>query len=156
MTEPSRTEVDRFVRVTQIIAAAVALAIPIYVVVAWIVAPTMPVASDNGQLITIMAVVLGALSIGQLAAAQLLVSTRMRGLTKLDDAGQRLVGYRTTVIIAFALRESIAIFGLVLSLLGGDPRWALGFGAVALLSMLLGWPRRSAMERLAATVPPIG
>ena len=63
---------------------------------------------------------------------------------------------RIVFIIAFALREAVAIYGLVLSFLNGDIRWALGFGAVALMSMLLGWPKKLTMVQLGSEVPPIG
>ena len=101
MTEPSHTEVDQFVWITHIIAAAIAAAVPIYVAVAWVVAPTSSMMAGDRHLITTMAVIFGAVSIGVLAAAHLLGASRMRSLAKLGDARQRLGGYRTTVIIAF-------------------------------------------------------
>lgn len=139
-----------------IIAAAITVTVPIYVAVAWLLAPTSAVMADEPQMITLMAGVLAVLSVGNLVASALLVSSRRRSLARLSDPRERLAGYRVAVIIAFALREAVAIFGLVLSLLSGDPGWAVGLGAVALLSMLAGWPRRSDIARLASAVPPIG
>jgi F0F1-type ATP synthase membrane subunit c/vacuolar-type H+-ATPase subunit K len=139
---------------TNIIAAAIAASVPIYMVIAWLVAPTLE-KSEGGELVPLLAGIFAVLSAGHLVLAQVLFASRVRAAEKLPTPEERLASYRVTVIIAFALREAVAIYGLVLSLLSGDPRWCLGFGAVALASMALGWPRRSAMERLASDVPPI-
>lgn len=56
--------------------------------------------------------------------------------------------YRQAIIVAFALREGAAIIGLVITLLTRDVRWALALGAVAVLAMLLGWPKPAAWQRL--------
>jgi len=55
----------------------------------------------------------------------------------------------------YRLFNSTTLTSILRDLNSGDPRWALGFRAVALASMLMGWPKRSEMERLAAEVPPI-
>ena len=51
-----------------------------------------------------------------------------------------------------------AIVGLVITMLTGDLRWCLALAAAALLAMLLGWPRRADMARLAGdpAAAPIG
>lgn len=156
MQHTTQSSIDQFARVVFIIAAALAASVVIYVAVAWIVAPKMTSPGLDSEQLHLMALILAVLSIGHLAAAQALFTSRLRAAAKLPSPGQRLESYRTSFILAFALREAVAIYGLVLSFLSGDVRWCLGFGAVALLSMLLGWPRRSAMERLASEVPPIG
>jgi len=60
--------------------------------------------------------------------------------------------------VSFAMRESAAIIGLVISLLTGDLRWCLALSAAAVLAMLLGFPRRADMVRLAGdpAAAPIG
>ena len=146
---------DQFARTTMILAGAIAASVPIYMAVAWLVAPTVASASGSDDLVPLLAGIFAVLSAGHLVLAQLLFTSRVRAAEKLPTPEERLARYRVAVIIAFALREAVAIYGLVLSLLGGDPRWCLGFGAVALVSMVLGWPRRSTMERLASDVPPI-
>jgi F0F1-type ATP synthase membrane subunit c/vacuolar-type H+-ATPase subunit K len=150
-----KPSIDQFARTTNIIAFAIAAAVPIYIVVAWLVAPTVATAPGYEELVPLLAGIFAVLSAGHLVLAQVLFASRVRAAEKLPTPEERLASYRVTVIIAFALREAVAIYGLVLSLLGGDPRWCLGFGAVALVSMALGWPRRSVMERLASDVPPI-
>jgi hypothetical protein len=87
---------------------------------------------------------------------QILYASRLRAAEKLPSPGQRLENYRVTVILTFALRGTVAIFGLVLSFLSGNIRWCFGFAAVALVSMLKGWPKPSTAERLASELPPIG
>lgn len=150
-----KPSIDHSARTTTILAAAIAASVPIYMVVAWLVAPTVATASGNAELVPLLAGIFMVLSAGHLVLAQLLFASRVRAAEKLPTPVERLAAYRVAVIIAFALREAVAIYGLVLTLLGGDPRWCLGFGAVALVSMVLGWPRRTAMERLASEVPPI-
>jgi len=44
----------------------------------------------------------------------------------------------------------------VLTLLTGELAGCLALSAGALAAMLMGWPRRSAMERLASNIVPIG
>jgi F0F1-type ATP synthase membrane subunit c/vacuolar-type H+-ATPase subunit K len=96
------------------------------------------------------------LSLGHLLAAQILFAARVRAAEVLPTPEQRLAAYRVAVILAFAIREAVAIYGLVLSFISGDLRWCFGFGAIALVSMMMGWPRRSTMERLGSEIPPIG
>jgi F0F1-type ATP synthase membrane subunit c/vacuolar-type H+-ATPase subunit K len=156
MQQTAPSSIDQFARVVFIIAGALAASVLVYMAVAWFVAPSTTSPGLGSEQLQLMALVLAVLSIGHLVAAQALFTSRLRAAAKLPSPGQRLESYRTSFILAFALREAVAIYGLVLSFLSGDVRWCLGFGAIALVSMLMGWPRRSAMERLASEVPPIG
>jgi hypothetical protein len=110
----------------------------------------------DAQLLEVLALALAVVSAGHLVGAQVLHQILLAKARNRETPNERLAGYRTAIIIAFALREGVALYGLVLSLLSGDPKWATGFGAVALFSMVVGWPRRSVMEELAAEVPSIG
>ena len=150
-----KPSLDQFARVTNIIAAAILASVPIYMAIAWLVAPTVATSSSSDDLAPMLAGIFAVLSAGHLVLAQLLFASRVRAAETLPTPEERLASYRVAVIIAFALREAVALYGLVLTFLSGDIRWCLGFGAVALVSMVLGWPRRSAMERLASDVPPI-
>lgn len=60
-----------------------------------------------------------------------------------DDAMQR---YIKSVVVAAALRELASVVGLVLTLLTADMTWVLLLGGTALISMLVHWPRRAAIE----------
>jgi F0F1-type ATP synthase membrane subunit c/vacuolar-type H+-ATPase subunit K len=151
-----KPSIEQFARTTHIIAAAIAASVPIYMVVAWLVAPAVATSSGSDELVPLLAGIFAVLSAGHLVLAQLLFASRVRAAEELPTPEERLASYRVAVIIAFALREGVALYGLVLGFLSGDPRWAFGFGAVALVSMMFGWPRRSTMERLASEVPSIG
>ena len=156
MQSPTTPSADQSARTIQIIAVALAASVLVYMAVAWFVVPTMATSSDDLEYVLLMAGILAVLSLGHLLAAQILFASRARAAAKLSTSEQRLATYRVAVILAFALREAVAIYGLVLSFLSGDVRWCFGFGAIALVSMLMGWPKRSAMDRLASEVPPIG
>lgn len=153
LTPPST---DQFIRLINIIAVALVASVLVYMVIAWVVAPTVAEAGGDTELIQMMAGILAIVSLGHLVAAQMLFAIRVRTAEKLPTPEQRLSSYRVAIILSFALREAVAVYGLILSFLSGDARWAIGFGAVAAMSMLLGWPKRSTMERLGSEVPPIG
>jgi F0F1-type ATP synthase membrane subunit c/vacuolar-type H+-ATPase subunit K len=156
MQHSAQSSVDQFARFVFIIAAALAASVVIYMVIAWIVVPTIETAGMDSRQFQLIALILVVLSIGHLAAAHVVFSSRVRSAAKLPTSEERLESYRISFIIAFALREAVAIYGLVLSFLGGDIRWALGFGVVALMSMLLAWPKKTAIVQLGSEVPPIG
>jgi len=156
MNAPTEFSSDNFIRLINLIAIALVASVLVYMVIAWVVAPTVAEEGGDADFIQMMAAILAIVSLGHLVAAQMLFAIRVRAAEKLPTPEQRLGSYRVAVILSFALREAVAVYGLVLSFLSGDARWALGFGAVAAISMLLGWPKRSAMERLASEIPPIG
>jgi len=151
-TSPST---EQSIRLTIIIAGALAASVPLYMFIAWMVTPTIAGSDGPGEDVQTLAVILAMMSLGTLFLAQILFAKGLSKAEIMPTPGQRLGGYRVAIIVAFAVRESVAIYGLILSFLSGDMRWCFGFGVVALASMLLGWPKRSAMERLAAEVPPI-
>jgi F0F1-type ATP synthase membrane subunit c/vacuolar-type H+-ATPase subunit K len=156
MQAPTTSSVDQFARITNMIAAAIVASVPIYMLIAWLVAPTVDTSGSDPNFIPLLAMLFAVVSVVLLGAAYLAFSTRVGAAAEQDTLEERLAGYRIAMIIAFALREAVALFGLMLSLLSGDVRWCFGFGLVALVSMLLGWPRRSEIERLASEVPAIG
>lgn len=156
MEIPAGSSTVQSARATQIIAAAIAASVLLYMAVAWLVVPTMSIPNANLQHVMLMAGVLAVLSIGHLLVAQTLFAARVRRAEELPTPEQRLGAYRVAVILAFAIREAVAIYGLVLSFISGDLRWCAGFGAIALVSMLMGWPKRSTIDRLGSEVQPIG
>jgi hypothetical protein len=156
MQSPAPASTDQSARMITLIAAALVISVLVYMAIAWFVAPTTAVSNEDTQFIQLMAAILAIVSLGHLVAAQMLFAIRVRAAEKLPAPEQRLGSYRAAIILSFALREAVAVYGLILSFLSGDARWCFGFGAVALASMLLGWPKRSAMDRLGSEVPPIG
>ena len=156
MRSDADASIDDFARRTRFITGALAFSVVVYVVVAWIVAPVMTSDAADARRDQLLAIVFAVLSAGQLVAARIIHEMLLGRARHRATPRERLGEYRSAVIVAFALREGVALYGLVLSFLSGEPRWAIGFGAVALFSMAAGWPRRSVMEELAAEVPPIG
>jgi len=67
-------------------------------------------------------------------------------------AGPAAQRFFTASIVAMALCESIAIYGLVLFLLGGQRTDFYGFAALALLAFAWRFPRRSLWEEWARRV----
>lgn len=154
MSTPPGGEVEQEARITTILAAAMATAVPVYVVVAWLVTQAMTAPLLSGAALRTVAWALGAVGAAELLFASLMFRLRVAAARRRDTPRERLSGYRNAVVISFALRESVAIFGLALSLASGDPTWAAAFAAVALAAMLVGWPRRSDMRALTSDVPP--
>jgi len=74
----------------------------------------------------VVAWTLGALALGNLLAGVVVAVTA--------DPGSR--GYRARWVVSLALRETCGLLGAVLTLLGGDPAWALGLGGAAVVALL--------------------
>ncbi len=59
-------------------------------------------------------------------------------------------GYLTTLIVALALAESVAIFGLVLGFLGAPSMVVVPFFAVAWILMVIRFPTKERVDRQSA------
>lgn len=153
--DPARSpDLEATVRTTNLISAAILLAIPMYVVVALTMAADRgPVSTESG-LPGILPWVLTSVAVALLLIAQVVRRSLVRAAAGKPTPADRLAGYRTATVVAFALREGAALVGLVLTLLTGDIRWCLGLSALAVLAMLLGWPRSAEAARLAADPGP--
>ena len=82
------------------------------------------------------------------AGASLLLPTFMHRRSRTgDSASQRQSRYLTTLILALALAESVAIFGLVLGFLGAPARVVVPFFAVAWVLMFARFPTRESRDR---------
>jgi len=62
------------------------------------------------------------------------------------DPEEALGRYTASVIVASAFREAAAVFGLLLTLLTGDLIWVTLLATVAVISMVVHWPRREAVQ----------
>jgi hypothetical protein len=60
---------------------------------------------------------------------------------------------RTQSIVLWMLSEVPAVFGMVLSVLGGDPRHALGLGAASVVLLAMHAPTRARVEAALDAVP---
>lgn len=66
-------------------------------------------------------------------------------LTRGESAAAAMQRYTKSVIVASALRELAVVVGFLLTLFTGDLTWVLLLGGIALISMLVHWPRRDAV-----------
>jgi hypothetical protein len=62
------------------------------------------------------------------------------------DPGALAIGYTTSTLVAFALREAAGLLGFILALLTGNPWWSWGLGGAALIAMVMDRPRRGMVE----------
>lgn len=149
--------VDATARVTTVICIAILASIPLYVAIAWIVVD-QGAGKLGGGLPPVLTGALAAAGIAVLAIAQAVWGAMKRGAAAKPTPAERLASYRSAAVVSFALRESAAVIGLAVTFLTGDVRWCLALSAAALLAMLLGWPRRADMVRLAGdpAAGPIG
>ncbi len=157
MTATDRESIDLFTRTTTVICFAILMAVPIYVVVAYLVVGQNAITAVP-ELAPVVVWVLAAIAVAQLLVASVVAGKLKTAAASKPTAEERLASYRVSIIVGFALRESTAIIGLVITFLSGDLVWCVGLGALSIASMLLAWPKRSEAEALAAdpATAPIG
>lgn len=85
---------------------------------------------------------------GMLAQSKLLDHSKLRTD---DDYNLRIAGsqYLTAVLISLAISESVALYGIVLFILGADYNTLLTFVSISALAMVLHCPRQSEFEGVA-------
>lgn len=145
----------------QVIAGALAAAVVVYAVVAWVIVEVLGREILAGGLAAPLPGVLVVLAAAMLLAAPVverrIMAAPQPGTAAAADAASTTgtVGaaaslverYRLAKLVGFALRELAAVIGLVVGLTTGEPRWTWGISAGTLLLMALAWPR-------AADLPP--
>ena len=147
---PPTTQENQYL-VLRIICGAYLFSLAVYVVVARILADQGLGFEPLPELLPWILVGVAAMT---LMAAQPLGAVMIANAAKQPTAEARQAGYRSAVIVAFAVREVAGIFGLVLTLLTGDFRWVLVLAAASALAMLIGWPKRSEFDRMAEPYAP--
>ena len=153
--------VEKHILTVRLIAIAFAASVLLYAAVAYLLIGVLghrqvmevpfyiAAAIAVSQLLTILA--------GWLMSPSMRRPDRARGVTIASGGGADGTGpevgaeeamqrYVKSVVVAAALRELASIVGLLLTLLTADMTWVLLLGGVALLSMLVHWPRRAAIE----------
>jgi hypothetical protein len=143
-------------RFLNVVCAAMVASVAVYAVVAWflgsgsaVAGPELP--SAFGWFGVVVAVAL-------LVAAPIVQRRNLLGTAR----GQRpeestiaaLESFRLGTLLAFILREGAAIVGLMLTLLTGEPTWCYALGALAIVAMIWGWPRREDLQGLLAGQVP--
>jgi len=158
---------ERGMKVLQIIWGAMIFSVGVYAAIAWMVR-TRPVAGDVGGTLTMA---LGAVSIGlfiaQIKLRQNLTDEKLFprildlgswGLRpdaaeqlkelQVPERGVQLILQAHVIfgIIIWAMAEAVAVFGLVLTFISGDPRLMGVFGSVALIQLMWFRPRGAAFK----------
>lgn len=141
------------IRLLNGVCIAIFLSVPVYVVIAVLLtegeAGTFPSEALPAALVPVLIVVAALLLLAAPAIGNA-IKRPERDMTggAAGTASQRLERFRTGHIVAFALRETAAILGLVLTLVTSNLDWVLILGAATMVAMLLGWPRAAAARRL--------
>ena len=158
---------ERGMKVLQIIWGAMIFSVGVYAAIAWMVR-IRPVAGDVGGTLTMA---LGAVSIGlfiaQIKLRQNLTDEKLFprildlgswGLRpdaaeqlkelQVPERGVQLILQAHVIfgIIIWAMAEAVAVFGLVLTFISGDPRLMGVFGSVALIQLMWFRPRGAAFR----------
>jgi hypothetical protein len=159
--------VEKGIRVLQMIWGAMIFSVGVYAAIAWFVRTQVP-AGDAGRAVTIaLAAVTAALFLVQIRIHQNLtdeklfprildlgswglkpeVAEQFKGL-KVPERGVQLILQAHVIfgIVIWAMAEAVAVFGLVLSLINGDPRLMGAFGTVSLVQLLWFRPREKAFK----------
>ncbi len=132
-------------RLVVIVCAALLVSLVIYVVLAsFLVEQEGFVVA--GDLPPVLPPLLAAIGVAMLGIAQVIPSLIARQARATSDVGERLRTAQTATIIGMALRESTAIFGLVITLLTGEIVWVLALAGLSALAMVVNWPRRSQFQ----------
>jgi len=134
--------VDAVLVQLQVVCAALAGAVLVYAILAWLLLGVVLEPAGVGGLPAPVPGVLAVLAAATLIAAPVVE----RGLLQRGWAGaaspeDRAATYRTAKVVGFALRETVAVVGLVLALVTGRAGWSGLLSLAALLAMALAWPR---------------
>jgi hypothetical protein len=154
-------------KVLQIIWGAMVFSVGVYAAIAWMVETGLPADDRGGPIVLSLGAVSIALFIAQIRINQNLKDEKLFprildlgswGLKpelaeqlqelKVPERGVQLILQAHVIfgIIIWAMAEAVAVFGLVLSLLTGDPRLMNIFGLVSLAQMIWFRPNASAFK----------
>lgn len=142
------TKIHRQVRTLQVICVAFASSLLLYAGLAWTLVEVLgfqAIAELDPAITTTIAVA----ALATLPAAEMLTKMlRSKAAALGQDTGAEvaLQSYSQGVIVGFATREACGVIGLVLSLLTGSWLYAVTLSAVALVAMLVAWPRSHSVE----------
>lgn len=136
----STNAVDQNLRLLRVIGAAFLLSIALYAMVGEMVGPSS--AADLGvvhQAMLVAAVITGAAAV----FVRRMLAGKAEEVLRLHSEDAAALGrWRAGQLVGFALAESVALYGLVLRILGGSLRDAAPFYGGAALLLLVFWPKR--------------
>lgn len=153
LDEGERQTVERQWLTVCILWGSILAALAVYIIIANIVGPEEAVAiggepDDPAWLVHVPRYVMGAMSLGLLVAA--FVIRRAAGNPK-GLVGRFTGAYLNAVIVAWALCESVGIFGLVNFFIEGEFLWLYIFVGVAAAALILLRPRKRELIELAVS-----
>ncbi len=152
MGDLQKETLDTQYRQIAIVSFAMIASVVMYMIFAWF----LPLkAGDSGEL-GIPWIAMAAVGLGLLAAAPMISRILMANQPPTAAVEERIVKFKAATIVGFALRESAAVIGLMITMLTGDFRWVAALGSLTILAMLLAFPKRSHLEKLGQETPPIG
>lgn len=152
MGDLKQKTLDAQYRQIAIVSFAMIVSVAMYMLVAWF----LPLkAGDLGEL-GIPWIAMAAIGLGLLAAAPMIPRMLMGKLPPTATVEERIVKFKAATMVGFALRESAAVIGLMITMLTGDFRWVAALGSLTILVMLFAFPKRSQLEKLGQEIPPIG
>ena len=148
--------VSEQMRFLNVVCFALVAGVGAYSVVAWFLTS----GSDSiagPDLPTGLAVVGALVAVGLLIAAPIVRRKILEQAADTARAHERhataVESYRLATLLAFILRDGAAIVGLMLTILTGEPLWCYGLGALTVVAMFTGWPRREELEAVFAGHP---
>ena len=131
---------DATLRLLRILRVALLASVVLYAVVGELAGP--PESSDVRQLRLILIALAGGLLVAIGAVRQRMVSSAEEALRSRPDDALALSRWRAGTIVTFVLAEAIALYGLVLRMMGGKLIQALPFYAAGAVLLLVFTPRR--------------
>jgi len=137
-----------------VIAGQIALTI-IFLIVAWIVAPSSQNVFSSNKLMPFW---IGALfiAIGTFVLRRVLFRwDRLRDIVLLKGVSGLLQNLQKNAILLGAMAELIALIGFVITFLSGNPYEMLRAGAIALVVFLINFPRKSVWKKIVANLESI-
>jgi F0F1-type ATP synthase membrane subunit c/vacuolar-type H+-ATPase subunit K len=136
------TSFDSAVRILRFVHLAILLSIPLYALLGEFAGPSPGAAGDFGFLHKVLL----AVTVASFGIFTLMRITMVRpaedALSRNPDDATAIGRWTTGSIVTYALSESVAIFGLVVRLLGGNFAQAVPFYAAAFLLLIFVVPRR--------------
>lgn len=148
--------IGRYLPRLNILAFAFCASVVAYIVVGWLLIEVLgfealaalPPAAVTAIAASQLLVVLAGYLISNAIRGAAPASQTSRGIDRAarDDAEEAMQRYTRSVVVASALREVAAVVGLVLTLLSGELLWVALLGGATIVSMIVHWPRRGAVQ----------
>lgn len=161
MIDPKeKAELLKGMKMVWIFWGALFLSLPLYVAIAWFLTETMPRTKNTLPLpATAMTAIFMAFSLGELVIAQVLKKVLPGKLTAMQTGGFKAgtgstihpaaAKYLTLVIILSAIAESIAIYGLVLTILYSTLHLIYPFCVLSAAAFIVHRPKIEELENIA-------